>query len=152
MKITEIESIILLGKLHIVKVHTDEGLTGVGEVSPMNAAVTHALVEHARHSARPATVDALLTASTMIWQLADEHAFALTEAYREATAELLLAQQRRRSALVEALLTGHPGPEAGPWEAASRSTAATASRWARRSSRPAVGSPGTTSRRASSAS
>jgi L-alanine-DL-glutamate epimerase-like enolase superfamily enzyme len=47
MKITEIESIILLGKLHIVKVHTDEGLTGVGEVSPMNAAVTHALVEHA---------------------------------------------------------------------------------------------------------
>ena len=83
------------------------------------ATLWDALVEHARHSARPATVDALLTASTMIWQLADEHAFALTEAYREATAELLLAQQRRRSALVEALLTGHPGPEAGPWEAAA---------------------------------
>jgi DNA-binding PucR family transcriptional regulator len=55
----------------------------------------------------------------MIWQLTDEHALALTEAYRAATAELLLAKQQRRSALVEALLTGHPGPEAGSWEAAA---------------------------------
>lgn len=55
----------------------------------------------------------------MIWQLTDEHALTLTEAYRATTAEMLLASQRRRSALVEALLTGHPGPEAGPWDAAS---------------------------------
>ncbi len=83
------------------------------------ATLWDALVEHARGSRQPATVDALLTASSMIWQVTDEHALALTEAYRAATAELLLAQQRRRSALVEALLTGHPGPEAGPWEAAA---------------------------------
>lgn len=54
----------------------------------------------------------------MILQLTDQHALALTEAYRAATFELLLAQQRR-SALVEALLTGHPSPDAGPWEAAA---------------------------------
>lgn len=47
MKITEIESIVLMDRLHIVKVHTDEGLVGVGEVSPMNAAVTHTLIERA---------------------------------------------------------------------------------------------------------
>ncbi len=47
MRITRIESIILLDKLHIVKVHTDEGLVGVGEVSPMNAHVTHSVVEQA---------------------------------------------------------------------------------------------------------
>jgi L-alanine-DL-glutamate epimerase-like enolase superfamily enzyme len=47
MKITQIESIVLLDKLHIVKVHTDEGLVGVGEISPMNAAVTHTMIERA---------------------------------------------------------------------------------------------------------
>jgi hypothetical protein len=76
-------------------------------------------VEHARRSRQRATVDTLLTAASMVWQRTDEHALALTEAYRAATAELLLAQQRRRSALVEALLTGHPSPDAGPWEAAA---------------------------------
>lgn len=83
------------------------------------ATLWDALVEHARRSRHPANVDALLTASSMIWQITDDHALALTEAYRNATAEVLLAQQRRRSALVEALLTGHPSPEAGPWEAAA---------------------------------
>lgn len=83
------------------------------------ATLWDALVEHARRGPQPATGDALLTASSMIWQLSDEHAVALTEAYRAATAEILLAQQRRRSALVEALLAGHPGPRSGPWEAAA---------------------------------
>lgn len=45
MKITRVESLVLLGQYHLVRVHTDEGICGVGEVSPMNAAVTHALVE-----------------------------------------------------------------------------------------------------------
>ena len=47
MRITEIESIILLDRIHLVRVHTDEGLTGIGEVSPMNAHVTHSVIEHA---------------------------------------------------------------------------------------------------------
>lgn len=77
------------------------------------------LVAYSRRGHQPAMAEALLTAASMIWQLTDEHAVALTEAYRAATAELLLAEQRRRSALVEALLTGHPGPDAAPWEAAA---------------------------------
>lgn len=83
------------------------------------ATLWDALVEHAHRSPSPETRDALLTASSMIWQLSDDHAVALTEAYRAATAELLLAEQRRRSALVEALLAGHPAPDAGPLEAAA---------------------------------
>lgn len=77
------------------------------------ATLWDALVEQARLGRPPTAVDTLLTAASRIWQLTDEHALALTEAFRAATAELLLAQQRRRSALVEALLTGHPGPESG---------------------------------------
>ena len=47
MKVTEVESIVLLGRYHLVRVRTDEGIDGVGEVSPMNAAVTHTMVEKA---------------------------------------------------------------------------------------------------------
>lgn len=78
-----------------------------------------ALVAHTRDEGRPTAADALLTGAGLILRLIDQHALALTEAYRAATAELLLAQQQRRSALVEALLTGHPSPDAGPWEAAA---------------------------------
>lgn len=73
-------------------------------------------VEHARRVARPDFLDALLSASSTLWRLSDEHALALTEAYRSATAELLVAQQRRRSALMEALFTGQLVPESGSWE------------------------------------
>jgi L-alanine-DL-glutamate epimerase-like enolase superfamily enzyme len=47
MKITRVESIVLLGQYQLVRVETDEGVTGVGEVSPMNAQVTHSMVENA---------------------------------------------------------------------------------------------------------
>jgi hypothetical protein len=83
------------------------------------ATLWDALVEHARGAGAAGATDELLTAASRIWQLTDEHALALTEAYRAATAELLLAQQRRRSAVVEALLTGQPGPDATPWDAAA---------------------------------
>ena len=47
MKVTAVESIVLRGRYHFVRIRTDEGLDGVGEVSPMNAAVTHVMVEQA---------------------------------------------------------------------------------------------------------
>ena len=78
-----------------------------------------ALVARARDERRPAATETLLTTAGLIFRLIDQHALALTEAYRAATAEMLLAQQQRRSALVEALLAGHPSPDAGPWEAAT---------------------------------
>jgi hypothetical protein len=78
-----------------------------------------AMVERARDEARPRANEALLTAAGMILKLTDQHALALTEAYRAATAELLLVNQQRRSALVEALLSGQRSPDAAPWEAAA---------------------------------
>ncbi|MFC9664682.1 PucR family transcriptional regulator [Nocardia sp. NPDC127606] len=77
--------------------------------------VWEAFVEQARRT----EVAALLGAASRIWQLTDEHAVALTESYRATTAQLLLTQHQRRSALVEALLTGHPSPDGGPAEAAT---------------------------------
>jgi DNA-binding PucR family transcriptional regulator len=77
----------------------------------------NALVAHANHQ-EPAAVGALLSAASLIFELTDQHALALTEAYRAASAQLMLARQERRAALVEALLSGLPGSEAGPWEAA----------------------------------
>ncbi|OZM71784.1 transcriptional regulator [Amycolatopsis antarctica] len=74
------------------------------------------LAEQARADAEPDTIDTLLAAAARTWQLTDEYAEALTEAYRTSTAELLVAQQQRRSALAEALFTGEQRPDAGPWE------------------------------------
>ena len=74
------------------------------------------LVDRARQQSRPEAVDALVDATSALWQLADEHALLVTESYRAASAELLVVQQRRRSALVEALMTGQQ-PASGPWEA-----------------------------------
>ncbi|GAB3360399.1 PucR family transcriptional regulator [Amycolatopsis echigonensis] len=59
----------------------------------------------------------LIDAASLLWQVTDEHAIRVTEAYRTASAEILVAQQQRRSALAEALLTGQRISEAGPWEA-----------------------------------
>lgn len=78
-----------------------------------------ALVARARRAAHQQDTDALLAAASTIWQLTDEHAVALTESYRAMTAELLVGRQQRRSALVEALFTGHPSPDGGPAEAAT---------------------------------
>ncbi|MFD7160609.1 PucR family transcriptional regulator [Kribbella sp. NPDC059898] len=83
------------------------------------ATLWDALLAHAKETGEQSASDALLSAASLIWQVTDEHALAVTEAYRAATAELMLARQRRRAALVEALLTGQPGPDGGPWEAAS---------------------------------
>lgn len=47
MKITHVESIVLMKRYHMVRIVTNEGVTGVGEVSAaiMNASVTHTMVE-----------------------------------------------------------------------------------------------------------
>lgn len=82
------------------------------------AGLWDALVERAAATAGGSGDGVLLWTATRLWRLSDEHAIALTEGYRAATAEILQAQQRRRTALVEALLTGQHGPRATPWEAA----------------------------------
>ncbi|GAA3104096.1 hypothetical protein JOF29_003578 [Kribbella aluminosa] len=77
------------------------------------------LVGHVRRSWEPDEADGLLTAASVLWRLSDEQSLAATEEYRATTAAILVAQQHQRSALVEALLGGQPGPQGGPWEAAA---------------------------------
>ncbi|HZX07586.1 helix-turn-helix domain-containing protein [Kribbella sp.] len=77
------------------------------------------LVAHVRQSWEQDEADGLLTAAGVLWRLSDEQSLAATEAYRTTTAAILVAQQHQRSALVEALLSGQPGPQGGPWEAAA---------------------------------
>ncbi|MEY9857074.1 hypothetical protein ABH935_002682 [Catenulispora sp. GAS73] len=77
-----------------------------------------ALVAHTSRDRELAAAEALLSTASLILQLTDQHALALTEAYRATTAQLMLARQERRAAMVEALLTGLPGADTGPWEAA----------------------------------
>ncbi len=77
-----------------------------------------ALHDHVRTSGDTASTAALFAAARRLWQLADEHAVAVTEGYRATTAEMLVRDQRRRSALVEALFLG-TGGTSSCWEAAS---------------------------------
>jgi hypothetical protein len=60
----------------------------------------------------------LVSATTAIWALVDDYAEALTTAYRDTTAELMLAHQSRRSALVEALFAGGTATEGTLWDIA----------------------------------
>ncbi|AHH98517.1 PucR family transcriptional regulator [Kutzneria albida] len=62
--------------------------------------------------------DALVAATTAIWALIDDYAEVLTTSYRDTTAEVLLAQQTRRSALVEALFAGGAAIEGTLWDIA----------------------------------
>jgi DNA-binding PucR family transcriptional regulator len=75
------------------------------------------LVQRARTSAPEGATEALVDVASLLWQVTDDHAIQVTEAYRAASAELLAARQRRRSALAGALLAGERVGEAGPWEA-----------------------------------
>jgi DNA-binding CsgD family transcriptional regulator len=61
---------------------------------------------------------ALVAATTAIWTLIDDYAEALTTACRDTTAEIMLAHQSRRSALVEALFAGGAATEGTLWDIA----------------------------------
>lgn len=63
--------------------------------------------------------EALVAVASWVWSAADKYAMALTDSYRAASAELLAAEGRRRSALVESLLAGRPSPDCSPWEVAT---------------------------------
>ncbi|MFC9254903.1 PucR family transcriptional regulator [Amycolatopsis thailandensis] len=60
----------------------------------------------------------LVAATSAIWALIDDYAEALTTTYRDTTAELLLAHQSRRSALIEALFAGGTATEGTLWDIA----------------------------------
>ncbi|MGA5817611.1 PucR family transcriptional regulator [Kitasatospora sp. NPDC094028] len=68
--------------------------------------------------AGPNAQAALLNAATGIWEVADAYSQALTAAYRDALAERLVETDRRRSALVAALVDGPPPGDDTAWEIA----------------------------------
>ncbi|MGW1051422.1 PucR family transcriptional regulator [Streptomyces sp. NPDC002521] len=75
------------------------------------------VVDEARR--HPEVTDAELVAgSSEIWALFGRYAEAVAAAYREASAELALQREARRSALAEALFTGALADRTTPWEAA----------------------------------
>lgn len=75
------------------------------------------LLDEARRCGQPAEL-LLLDAATRIWSMADSYATAMTVAYRDALAERLLETDRRRSALVAALVDGPPPGSDTVWEIA----------------------------------
>ena len=62
---------------------------------------------------------AFVAVASWLWAVADAYSTALTESYRAASAELLAEERRRRSALVESLLSGRSNPDCSPSEMAS---------------------------------
>ncbi|WP_086863104.1 PucR family transcriptional regulator [Amycolatopsis lexingtonensis] len=69
-------------------------------------------------TAREQDLAGLVAATTAIWALIDDLAEALTTSYRDTTAEVTVAHQNRRSALVEALFAGGTATEGTLWDIA----------------------------------
>ena len=67
---------------------------------------------------RPGDLGVLVSVTTAIWALADDYAEALTTAYRGMSAELMIAHQAQRSAMVEALFAGGSATEGLLWDVA----------------------------------
>ncbi|MFD8013735.1 PucR family transcriptional regulator [Streptomyces sp. NPDC058955] len=75
------------------------------------------LLVEAQRSGHAAT-QALLVIAGRVWTLADVYSTALTDSYREAVAERMTETDRRRSALVAALVDGPTGDSETLWEMA----------------------------------
>ncbi|MGW0358768.1 hypothetical protein A5780_05995 [Nocardia sp. 852002-20019_SCH5090214] len=75
------------------------------------------LLDSARASGQ-CSLDALLNVATDIWAMADDYSTALTESYRAAVGEAMILADRRRSALVAALLNGPSDENHTAWEIA----------------------------------
>lgn len=63
------------------------------------------LVRHAREQG-PSSIEGLVEAATEVWILVDEFSSAVADAYRETEADFARRNDRRRDALVDALLEG----------------------------------------------
>ncbi|MFT4187563.1 MAG: helix-turn-helix domain-containing protein [Aeromicrobium sp.] len=75
------------------------------------------LLAQARTMGRPTPAE-LLDAATDLWGMADDYSIALTESYRAAVGKAMVDADRRRSALVSALLDGPSAENKTAWEIA----------------------------------
>jgi hypothetical protein len=81
-----------------------------------NAVLWDRLVALCGDAADPRSAGVLVDVAGRLWNRSDAQAEALTAAHRVATAEIMQAQERRRSTLIDALLSGQMVANAGPWE------------------------------------
>jgi hypothetical protein len=72
----------------------------------------------AAHDSGPQAMNGLLETATSIWELADEFSSAITDSYRQAMGERMIAADRRRSGVVAALLGGPTTTHRTAWEIA----------------------------------
>lgn len=75
------------------------------------------LVGHARQNPRAIAMDTVVDVVNRLWELTDGLCLALSEAYQATARDMALADDRRRSALVGTLLSGHAAEELGWWRA-----------------------------------
>lgn len=74
------------------------------------------LVERARCESQSISLDTVVDVVNRLWELTDGLCLAISEAYQATAREMALADDRRRSALIEALLSGRPAEELGWWK------------------------------------
>jgi hypothetical protein len=79
--------------------------------------IWEALVAEAQRTHSPSS-EALVRAASRIWLILDDFTDAMANAYRDATADRIVAQEHERSALVAALLEGRITEYETLWEAA----------------------------------
>jgi len=79
--------------------------------------IWEAMVAEARET-RALSSDALVRAASRIWLILDDFTDAMADAYRDAVADRIVAQEHERSALVGALLEGRITENETLWEAA----------------------------------
>ncbi|MFI0468960.1 PucR family transcriptional regulator [Saccharopolyspora sp. 5N102] len=72
----------------------------------------------ARQDPASLPLESLLSVTTVLWQLNDDYATALTDSYRAAEARHSERRRQQRAALLESLFTGQPVRETTPWEVA----------------------------------
>jgi DNA-binding PucR family transcriptional regulator len=77
------------------------------------------LIEEARRTGQFVSAETLLAVTSRMWRLADDRVVALSDSYLAASAEMRASIEQRRSAVVEALLSGHASRDADPVQAAA---------------------------------
>ncbi|QUH01851.1 helix-turn-helix domain-containing protein [Saccharopolyspora erythraea] len=81
-------------------------------------AVWEQFADAARQDPDSLPLESLLSVTTVLWQLNDDYATALTESYRAAEVHHSERRRQQRAALLESLFTGQPVRGTTPWEVA----------------------------------
>ena len=73
------------------------------------------LLERAQEEAHSTSLGTVVDIVSRLWELTDGLCLAISDAYQASARDIALADDRRRSALIEALLSGRPAEQLGWW-------------------------------------